>query len=145
MLKLKVRLESESARLPEVSRPGDAGFDLFADHEAIIGRDEVVPVGTGVSVEIPEGYVGLVCSRSGLTIKECVIVANAPGIIDSNFRGELKVLLASLDSSRVPYHVRKGDRIAQLVIVPALTPPVDIQDHLSETVRGQAGFGSSGR
>jgi dUTP pyrophosphatase len=123
---------SEGARLPTRAHEGDAGLDLYACEAAHIGPGERWSVGTGVAVEIPEGHAGL------------VLLVNAPGLIDSGYRGELRVLLLNTDPAET-FRVEEGDRIAQLLLVPvSLAAPVEAEA-LTESARGDGGFGSSGR
>jgi len=146
---LPVPLHSLDADLPAPSyaRPGDAGADLYARadvHLAAGGGRALVP--TGVVVAIPEGYAGFVQPRSGLALHHGVTCLNTPGLIDSGYRGELAVLLVNTDPEE-DYQVRRGDRIAQLVVQPvvhALFDPVD-EDRLPAAARGAGGFGHSGR
>lgn len=129
--------------LLENPRPGDAGIDLRTTSAVQVNQGSVTKVNTGIRVEIPQGYVGLICPRSGLAANEGVTVVNSPGVIDSNYRGEIIVLLTKLTGGC--YTANIGDRIAQLVIVPC--PGVKIQqvESLSDSNRGSDGFGSSGR
>jgi len=132
------------ARLPTRAHEGDAGLDLYACEAAHIGPGERWSVGTGVAVEIPEGHAGLVLPRSGLAQKHGIALVNAPGLIDAGYRGELRVLLLNTDPAEI-FRVEAGDRIAQLVVVPVgLTEPVEAE-RLTESARGDGGFGSSGR
>ena len=101
-------------------------------------------MGTGIAVAIPDGHAGLVVPRSGLALRHGIGVVNAPGIIDSGYRGELKVLLLNNDPAE-PFEVRPGDRIAQLLVVAVATPELVESEALGETVRGAGGFGSTGR
>jgi len=101
-------------------------------------------VGTGVGVEVPEGHAGLVLPRSGLARDHGIALVNAPGLIDSGYRGELRVLLLNTDPAET-FRVEPGDRIAQLVLTPIVTPAVVETQALSDSVRGAGGFGSSGR
>lgn len=127
--------------MPSYAHPGDAGLDLYAAAPALVtGETALIP--TGVAVAVPDGYVGLVCPRSGLS-KYGVTVANAPGVVDSGYRGELMVRLTT--TSKTPYRVNFGDRIAQLLIVPIARPEVTVVDRLDDTERGANGFGSTGR
>jgi dUTP pyrophosphatase len=138
-----VRLKDE-ATLPSRAHDGDAGLDLYACEAAHIGPGERWSVGTGVAVEIPEGHAGLVLPRSGLAMKHGIALVNSPGLIDSGYRGEVRVLLLNTDPAEI-FRVEAGDRIAQLAIAPiALAEPVEV-DSLSESHRGDGGFGSSGR
>lgn len=115
----------------------DAGWDLVSTHAAIVGNHAVTKIHTGDFGDIPPGHVGLICPRSGLAAKHGVFVVNGPGVIDAGFCGEICVLLSKVGEE--PYPVRKGDRIAQLVVVPlsAYTPG-------AQSDRGEKGFGSSG-
>lgn len=139
ILKLK-----DEAILPSRAHPGDAGLDLYACEAAHIGPGERWSVGTGVGVEIPDGHAGLVLPRSGLARDHGISLVNAPGLIDSGYRGELRVLLLNTDPAET-FRIEPGDRIAQLVLTPIATPePVEATE-LTESVRGRSGFGSSGR
>lgn len=143
-MKLPVAKLKDEATLPTRAHEGDAGLDLYACEAAHIGPGERWSVGTGVGVEIPEGHAGLVLPRSGLAMKHGIALVNAPGLIDSGYRGELRVLLLNTDPAEI-FKVAPGDRIAQLVIVPiALAEPVETET-LAESARGDGGFGSSGR
>lgn len=143
MKELRFKRVSPDASLPQRANEGDAGLDLCAAEEAHIGPGERWKVGTGLAVEIPEGHAGLVLPRSGLAARHGISLVNAPGLIDSGYRGEVAVLLLNNDPAEI-FRVAPGDRIAQLVIVPIATPdPIEV-DELSETERGAGGFGSSG-
>ncbi len=142
LLNLKVKKLHLGAILPKSPRPGDAGLDLHADHALYLMPGPVAALPTGIAVEIPEGYVGLVCPRSGLALNHEVDVANGPGVIDSNFRGELQVLLRK--SNGPPMQIKRGDRIAQLILVPVAQIAVTEVDDLSPSNRGTDGFGSTG-
>jgi dUTP pyrophosphatase len=135
---------SEAAVLPTRAHDGDAGLDLYAAEPAHIGPGERWSVSTGVAVEIPDGHAGLVLPRSGLALRHGISLVNSPGLIDSGYRGELTVLLLNTDPAEI-YRVEPGDRIAQLVVVAvAATEPIEAEE-LSESARGDGGFGSSGR
>ena len=143
-MELPVARLQDGAKLPSRAHAGDAGLDLYACEAAHIGPGERWSVGTGVAVEIPEGHAGLVLPRSGLAKKHGIALVNSPGLIDSGYRGELRVLLLNTDPAET-FRVEPGDRIAQLVISPiALAEPVETAS-LAESVRGDGGFGSSGR
>jgi dUTP pyrophosphatase len=134
----------EGATLPSRAHEGDAGLDLYACEAAHIGPGERWSVGTGVGVQIPEGHAGLVLPRSGLARDHGIALVNSPGLIDSGYRGELRVLLLNTDPADT-FRVEPGDRIAQLVLAPiAIAAPVEVEA-LTESVRGRGGFGSSGR
>jgi dUTP pyrophosphatase len=137
-----VRLD-ERAILPTRAHPGDAGLDLYALDATELGPGERASVSTGIAVEIPAGQAGLVLPRSGLAARHGIALVNAPGLIDSGYRGELRVLLLNTDRQR-SFSVAVGDRIAQLVLVEVRTPaPIEV-DELDHSERGEGGFGSSG-
>ena len=134
---------NESATVPSRANEGDAGMDLCAAEAARIGPGQRVGVGTGLAVEIPEGWAGMVLPRSGLALKNGIALVNSPGLIDPGYRGEIRVLLLNTDAT-AEFKVAVGDRIAQLVLTPFSTAkPVEAAD-LEATVRGEGGFGSSG-
>jgi dUTP pyrophosphatase len=141
---LPVTKLKEEAQLPSRAHEGDAGLDLYACEAAHIGPGERWSVGTGVGVEIPPGHAGLVLPRSGLARDHGIALVNAPGLIDSGYRGELRVLLLNTDPAET-FRVEPGDRIAQLVLAPIVSAEVVETQALSESVRGEGGFGSSGR
>jgi dUTP pyrophosphatase len=143
-VELPVAKLKDEAVLPSRAHDGDAGLDLYACEGAHIGPGERWGVGTGVGVEIPPGHAGLVLPRSGLARDHGISLVNSPGLIDSGFRGELRVLLLNTDPAET-FRVETGDRIAQLVLVPiAAATPVETVT-LAESMRGGGGFGSSGR
>jgi dUTP pyrophosphatase len=136
------RLDSKSS-LPAAARSGDAGLDLSSVVDLEIGPGQRAMVPTGVAVAIPEGHAGLVLPRSGLASSQGLTLANAPGLIDAGYRGEVTCAVVNLDRD-VPVRISKGDRIAQLVIVaiPALEP--QWVEELPSSERGEGGFGSTG-
>lgn len=140
---LAVQLLHPAAQPPERTRPGDAGFDLRAVEPFTLEPGQRALVPTGVAIALPPGHAGLVTPRSGLAIKHGISVVNGPGLVDPNYRGELKVVLVNLGDET--FRGEPGDRIAQLLIVPFAAPPVAIVDALDATERGANGFGSSGR
>ena len=141
---LRVEKLKDEAGVPTRAHEGDAGVDLYACEAAHLGPGERWSVGTGVAVEIPEGHAGLVLPRSGLARDSGIALVNSPGLIDAGYRGEVRVLLLNTDPAET-FRVEPGDRIAQLVITPvAFADPVEVES-LSETARGDGGFGSSGR
>jgi len=143
-VELPVARLNENAVLPTRAHECDAGLDLYACESAHIGPGERWSVGTGVAVEIPDGHAGLVLPRSGLAKKSGIALVNSPGLIDSGYRGEIRVLLLNTDPADL-FRVAPGDRIAQLVITPiVLAEPVE-REALAESARGEGGFGSSGR
>ena len=127
---------------PTRANPGDAGLDLKAAEIALLSPGDRHAVETGVSVEIPDGYVGLVCARSGNAARRGLGIVNGVGVIDSGYRGPVNVLL--INHGRNNLAVMRGDRIAQLLIVPIETPDVEIVDRLSDSDRGTGGLGSTG-
>jgi dUTP pyrophosphatase len=138
-----VRLNADAV-LPSRAHGGDAGLDLHACEAAHIGPGERWSVGTGIALEIPDAHAGLVLPRSGLAKKHGIALVNSPGLIDSGYRGEIRVLLLNTDPAET-FRVAAGDRIAQLVIAPiALAEPIEAAS-LAESARGEGGFGSSGR
>jgi dUTP pyrophosphatase len=143
-VQLRVTRLSDEARLPSRAHAGDAGLDLHAAEAASLGPGERGSVGTGIAVEIPDGHAGLVLPRSGLAARHGIALVNAPGLIDSGYRGELRVLLLNTDREEA-FEIEPGDRIAQLLISPVTeAEPVEVEE-LSESARGGGGFGSSGR
>ncbi len=143
-MELNVSRVKDGATLPSRAHEGDAGLDLYACEAAHIGPGERWSVGTGIAVEIPEGHAGLVLPRSGLARKHGISLVNSPGLIDSGYRGEVSVLLLNTDPADT-FMVEPGDRIAQLVISPVdPAQPVEV-DSLTDSARGEGGFGSSGR
>jgi dUTP pyrophosphatase len=143
-MELPVAKLRDEAVLPSRAHEGDAGLDLHACEAAHIGPGERWSVGTGIAIEIPAGYAGLVLPRSGLAKKHGIALVNSPGLIDAGYRGEVRVLLLNTDPAEI-FRVEPGDRIAQLVIAPiVLAEPLET-DALAESARGDGGFGSSGR
>ena len=136
------RLDSEVV-LPSYAYEGDAGLDLRSNVDIDIAPFERKLIPTGLAVAIPEGFAGFVQPRSGLAFKSGLSMANTPGLIDSHYRGELKVIAVNLDANEA-IHISKGERVAQLVI--QRVPVVSLMevDELDETDRGTGGFGSSG-
>lgn len=132
-----------SVELPSYAYEGDAGLDLRANESLTLAPHERRLVSTGIAIAIPEGYAGFVQPRSGLALKQGLSMANTPGLIDSHYRGELKVAAVNLDDTQ-DIVINRGDRIAQLVI--QRVPVVTLQevDELDQTDRGAGGFGSSG-
>lgn len=129
--------------LPERAHPGDAGFDLRSTVDLVLAPGERALVPTGVAVAIPLGYAGLVQPRSGLAARHGIGIVNAPGLIDSGYRGEIKVIAINLDRSQ-PFEVHRGDKIAQIVFYPVPETKLREVDELPESERGAGGFGSSG-
>ena len=142
---VKVKKLDDRAILPTYGSACAAGADLYAlvDEESLtIAAGETVLVSTGLSVEIPEGYVGLIYARSGLATKKGLAPANKVGVIDSDYRGEVKVAL--FNQSGKEQSIAAGERVAQLVIAPYLAVEYQEAEELSDTARGAGGFGSTG-
>jgi dUTP pyrophosphatase len=142
---LHVRRLHAAARPPARTRPGDAAYDLRCAEGFSLWPRERATVGTGVAVALPPSVAGLVVPRSGLAAHHGISLVNAPGLIDPNYRGEIRVVLVNHGDAR--FEARAGDRIAQLLLVPFLAPETCVVDELPPTVddRGENGFGSSGR
>ena len=145
MVTIPVRRLDSGLALPSYAKPGDAGADLVANEEVTLapGGGRAL-IGTGIAIAIPTGYAGFVQPRSGLARRHGVTCLNTPGLIDSGYRDELKVLLINTDPTDA-YDVRRGDRIAQLVIKKVEEVIWEEADELDETERGLGGFGHSGR
>jgi dUTP pyrophosphatase len=140
---LKVVRLDPRAVMPTRAYTGDAGLDLYALDAVTLDAGERASVRTGVAVEIPEGHAGLVMPRSGLASRHGIALVNAPGLIDSGYRGELQILLLNTDRNSA-CELEAGDRIAQLVLVAVATPVVVEVEALGRSARGAGGFGSSG-
>ena len=140
---LQVLRLAAHAVLPTRAYDGDAGLDLYAAEAVRLGPGERASVGTGVAVAVPAGHAGLVLPRSGLAARHGIALVNAPGLIDSGYRGELRVLLLNTDREAA-FEVAVGDRIAQLLVVAFTAVNVEERDTLAASDRDQRGFGSSG-
>jgi dUTP pyrophosphatase len=144
VIELPIRRLREDAVLPERAYAGDAGLDLAACERHELGPGERASVGTGLAVAIPEGYAGFVQPRSGLAARHGITIVNTPGLVDSGYRGELRVILLNTDA-RESFVVEQGMRIAQLVVLPVPELELTEVDELPESERGVRGFGSSSR
>jgi dUTP pyrophosphatase len=142
VIDVTVRLLRDDASLPSQAYDGDAGLDLAACEATTLGPGERAVVPTGVAVEIPEGYAGFVQPRSGLAARNGIGIVNSPGLIDSGYRGEIRVVLLNTDA-RESFTVEPGMRIAQLVIVPVASVRLVEAEELAVSERGARGFGSS--
>ncbi|MGC5652767.1 UNVERIFIED_CONTAM: dUTP diphosphatase [Kocuria sp. CPCC 205315] len=129
--------------LPVYAKPGDAGADLRSREDLVLGPGERALVATGVAIALPEGFAGFVHPRSGLAARHGITVVNAPGTVDSGYRGEIKVTLLNTDGAE-SFTVRRGDRIAQLVVQRVERAVFEVVDVLPGSTRGGTGFGSSG-
>ncbi len=141
-MKLKVKKLRDDACLPHYAHPGDAGLDLFACEPVELGPGESTVVKTGIAIALPPNTEGQVRPRSGLAAKHQVSVLNTPGTIDEGYRGEVGVILVNF--GKAPFVVTSGMKIAQLVVKPVITVEVEEADDLSDTARGEGGFGSTG-
>lgn len=142
MIELEITKVRADARLPERAYTGDAGLDLAACEPVSLGPGERAVVPTGLAVAIPEGYAGFVQPRSGLAARHGITIVNAPGLIDSGYRGEIQVVLLNTDRDEA-FTAEPGERIAQLVVLAVPEVALLEVDELSESVRGARGFGSS--
>ena len=140
---LKVLRIDKELPLPKYAYPKDAGLDLFAAESLVIEPGERALISTGIALAIPEGYAGFVQPRSGLAFKQGLTLVNTPGLIDSHYRGEIKVIALNTDKHN-SITIERGQRIAQLVILPVPLVELVECDTLDETERNAAGFGSSG-
>jgi dUTP pyrophosphatase len=138
-----VRRLDPSLPLPARVHPGDAGVDLPAAESVTLGPGERATVRTGLAVAIPEGHVGLVAPRSGLADRHGLGIVNAPGVVDAGYRGELRVIL--VNHGAAPVSLARGERIAQLLVVPVSAVEMVEVDELPPSERGTGGFGSTGR
>ena len=142
--KVNIKLLNPAAKIPSYGSAYSAGADLYAclEEAAAIAPGEAFLIRTGIAVEIPEGYAGLVFARSGLAAKKGLAPSNKVGVIDSDYRGEIMVSL--YNHSKETRTVEPGERIAQLVLVPYITADWNVKEELEETKRGEGGFGSTG-
>ena len=144
-MKVRIKKLNERAVIPTYGSVGSAGGDLYSaeENDITVAPGQTAFIGTGLAVEIPQGLVGLVYARSGLACKKGLAPANKVGVIDSDYRGEIKVAL--YNHGKEPQTVAKSERIAQLVIAPFVVAEYEETDDLSDTARGEGGFGSTGR
>ncbi len=143
---LKVKKLNDKAHVPFVATKGSAGMDLYAclDGEITLAPGERALVPTGLAIALPSAdYVAYIYARSGLAVKSGVTLSNCVGVIDSDYRGELKIGLVNLSSE--PYTISDGERVAQLVIAPVIVPTIEVADELDSTERAAGGFGSTGK
>lgn len=142
---ISVKRLHPQAQLPTYGTPEAAGADLYAclEESLVIEPGETVFVPTGLALEVPKGCAGLVYARSGLACKQGLAPANKVGVIDSDYRGEIRVVLHN--HGKTPQTISHGQRIAQLIITPVLTPAYEEAEELTDTGRGSGGFGSTGK
>ena len=144
-MKVRIKKLNERAVIPTYGSAGSAGGDLYSaeENDITVAPGQTAFIGTGLAVEIPQGLVGLVYARSGLACKKGLAPANKVGVIDSDYRGELKVPMVNLGAEA--YTIQPGERVAQLCIAPVYTAAFVQADALDETARGEGGFGSTGK
>lgn len=140
-INVKIKRLNEDAKIPSYAHPGDAGMDLYSCEDAIIKSGERGLIGTGLSIELPEGYVSLIWDKSGLAANKGI--KTMAGVIEYTYRGEYKIAL--FNTSKEDWIIKKGDKIAQILIQPIATAEVIEVDELSETIRGHGAFGSTGK
>jgi dUTP pyrophosphatase len=144
-MRIKIKKLSQDAVIPQYQTTGAAGFDFHAIEDMEIDPRRTILVKTGLSMEIPEGYELQVRPRSGMSLKTKMRVANSPGTIDSDYRGEICIIMENMGMlGSLPYEIKKGDRVAQGVICPVVRG-IFIEDELSDTERGEGGFGSTNK
>lgn len=144
-MEIKIKRLNERAKIPTFGTEFSAGADLYCaeEHETSVCSGQKCSIGTGISMEIPEGYVGLVFARSGLACKDGLRLCNSVGVIDADYRGEIKVVLHN-DSEYVR-EIKPGERVAQMIVMPYPKVSFIEAEELSDTVRGESGFGGTGR
>ena len=142
MQNLKIQRIHPNAKLPEYAHPGDAGLDLFSVEETVIQPGESKLIGTGIMIELPENTEAQIRPRSGLALKNQITVLNSPGTIDHGYRGQVGVIL--INHGTKPFTVESGMKIAQMVIAPVMSVKIVDTKDLTETKRGEGGFGSTG-
>lgn len=144
-MKIKTRILKENTKLPFRATEGSAGADLYActDNDIILKSGERKLIPTGIAVEIPVGYGGFVFPRSSVALKNGIALANCVGVVDSDYRGEL--MIPAINHGKEDFIIKNGDRIAQLVIMPVDNTEYEIAEELTDTERGEGGFGSTGK
>lgn len=140
---MNIKLTNTNATIPTKGSADAAGYDLYACEPRVVCPGSTMKVNTGIAVEIPKGYFGAVFARSGLATKQGLRPANCVGVIDADYRGD--IIVALYNDSTEPREVQVGDRIAQLVIIPYISPDLEVVSELSDTNRGNGGFGSTGK
>ncbi|HSB10763.1 MAG TPA: dUTP diphosphatase [Blastocatellia bacterium] len=144
MIELQIKLLDQGLPIPRHQHHGDAGLDLASRIDLVLEPGERATVPTGIVVAIPKGYAGFVLPRSGLAARHGIALVNSPGLVDSGYRGEMAIIMINTDK-REAFHIKRGDRIAQLVIQRVEEVTLAQVDDLSETSRGAGGFGSTGK
>jgi dUTP pyrophosphatase len=139
-IRIKVKKIHPEAVIPQYAHPGDAGMDLYSVEDTIIKAGERAIVGTGLSIELPEGYVSLIWDKSGVAAKNGI--KTMAGVLEHTYRGEYKIVM--FNTSKDNFEIKKGQKIAQVLIQPIMTAEVEEVKDLSDTARGAGGFGSTG-
>lgn len=140
-MKIKIKKIDPDAKIPSYAHPGDAGMDMFANEAVTIGPGEVGRIKSGISVEIPEGFVGLCWDKSGLSMNNKIKVLG--GVIDSGYRGE--IVYGVINLGKEPYTFEKGHKVTQMLIQKVENPEIEEVEGLTDTSRGEGGFGSTGK
>ena len=143
MIELQIKLLDQDLPMPRYQHAGDAGLDLPSRVDAVLEPGERATIPTGIAVAIPGGYAGFVLPRSGLASRHGIALVNSPGLVDSGYRGEMAIVMINTDR-REPFHIKRGDRIAQLVILRVEEVCLIKVESLDDTSRGDGGFGSTG-
>lgn len=144
MIKVQIRLLDSALPMPRYQHEGDAGLDLPSRVDHVLQPGERALIPTGIAVAIPKGYAGFVLPRSGLASRHGIALVNSPGLVDSGYRGEMAIIMINTDK-REAFHIKRGDRIAQLVIHRVEEVTLARVDELDDTSRGEGGFGSTGK
>jgi dUTP pyrophosphatase len=139
-MELKVKKIQKDVKLPRYGHTGDAGLDLFSSVDFVLAEGQVEAIPTGIKIAVPEGYAGLIWDKSGVSLRG---VHRLAGVIDSGYRGEVKVVMVNL--SREPFVIEKGMKIAQMLVQPVVKVDIVEVDDLEDTSRGEGGFGSTGK
>ena len=142
-VEIRLQLLDEGLEVPRYAYPGDAGLDLRCREDFTLEPFERRAVPCGVAIQLPEGYGALVLPRSGLAIRYGISLVNAPGLIDSNYRGEITAILVNMDPHQA-FSAKRGERIAQLMVIKVQEAALVLAENLEDSTRGSAGFGSSG-
>jgi dUTP pyrophosphatase len=144
MIEIEIKLLDEGLPMPRYQHEGDAGLDLPSRVDYVLGPGERAMIPTGIAVAIPRGYAGFVLPRSGLASRHGIALVNSPGLIDAGYRGELAIVMINTDKHS-SFDIKRGDRIAQLVIQPVIEARTVQVKELDDTSRGVGGFGSTGK
>ena len=144
MIKIQIKLLDEDLPMPRYQHEGDAGLDLPSRVDYVLEPGERAMIPTGIAVAIPRGYAGFVLPRSGLASRHGIALVNSPGLVDAGYRGEMSIIMINTDK-REAFHIKRGDRIAQLVIQKVVEATTIQVSELDATSRGSGGFGSTGQ